>query len=487
MSWRDRLIDASLGGMPFKIRSHDYSAGRRVNTHVFANRDIPYTEDAGAEAEEFSIEVYVVQNLLNEFDYMTERDNLIRVMRQEGPKILVHPYLGIKRVCINGKFSMSESWDEGGIARFSIPLIEAGERVLPESLTNFFDSVDKAVNEAMDMIGDAFYVAYSTTALFQDTVTNIIGRSIGTIQSSLALTSGIATKLISESVANVAIIRNSILDIINSPIDIFNALKNCCYSMASICGMSSVLLLEQSIKGYATDNGQAINDKPEDIFADKISLNTDIVGGESGQYSGVVRGDIVELDPNNINEILGKSVVTNMINMINQFDYSGLGAIPANQTNNIVLIMDTFKFLVMSTICRIAIRINFFEQEEAILYMQYINNLFDVVLTHLGDEASNGSSAMGVGNGTEQINNKDIFLSLQDIRRVFVDNMNLKISSIAKGLDYRIPVDVETTLELAYERYKDINRAEEIYRKNRSSIIHPGFLPPNDIIRILNA
>lgn len=486
MSWRDRLVDASFRNIPFKILNHDYTAGRRTIKHQFANREKPYLQDLGSEAEEFVIEAYIVQNILNEFDYMSERDALIKVLRAKNSGVLIHPFLGIKNVGPT-TFSMREDFEEGGVAKFTITFVESGERALPENITDFFTNVDNAVNAAMDMVGDAFYVAYNTATLFQDSLSNIITRSIGTIQTALALTSGIATKLISESVANVALIRNEINDVINAPNDIFNALKNCCYSMASICGMSSVLLFEQSIKGYATDNGVALNDKVTDIFSNKISLDTETTGGESGQYSGVVRGNVVELNPNNIDETLGKSVITNMINLITNYDYSGLGATPANQSSNIILILDTFKFQIISVICRICIRIDFFEQEEAIVYLNRINNMIDEVLIALGDEASGGAISVGIGTETEQIDNKDIFLAIQDIRKVFTDNMLLKIAGLTKGLDYRIPTNVETTLELAYEKYKDLSRADEVYRKNRLTIRHPGFLPSNDIIRILNA
>lgn len=485
MSWKDRLIEASYKNIPFKILSHDYSGGRRTELHQFANREEPYLQDLGSEAGKYSIEAFIIQNKDNEFDYFTERDNLIRVLKQKGPGTLIHRYLGIKKVGATD-FTLKETNDEGGIARFTITFVESGKRALPKILTDFFSKVDNAVNAAMDLVGDAFNTAYSTTALFQDSVSNIMSRTIGTIQASLALTNGIATKIISESMGNVALIRNSIVDVINSPNDMYNALKNVCYSMASICGMGSILLMEQSIKGYATSNGLAVNDKATDIFANKINISTNITGGETGNYSGVVRGNVVELDPNNINEVLGKSVVKNMINLINGFDMSGLGATPPNQEKNICLILDTFKFQIISTICRIAIRINFFSQEDAVNYMEEINSMIETVLLDLGNEAALGSSSIGIGNGTEQINNKDIFLAIQDIRKVFTDNMIAKISSLTKSIDYRIPVNTETSLVLAYKKYQDLDRANEIYQKNKEIIKHPGFLPNDDVLRILN-
>ncbi len=486
MSWRDRLVEASFKNIPFKVISSSYEGGRRTQLHQFANREKPYLQDLGSEADVFQIDAYIIQNIENEYDYFTERDNLIKVLKQKGAGVLIHPFLGTKKVGLEGTFQLEETFDEGGIAKFTLTFRESGERALPENLVDFFQKVDNAVNAAMDLVGDNFYKQYSIVALFQDTVNNIIGRSIGTVQSAISLTAGISTKIISEAVSNVALIRNSVNSIVNSPLDIFNALKNCCYAMANICGMGSVFLFEQTIKGYATDNGVAINNHSTDIFANKISISTNVTGGESGSYSGVVRGNVVELDPNNIDETLGKSVITNLINLIKDFDYSGLGATPPNQQKNIALILDTFKFQIISTICRIAIRINFFEQEEAIIYLENINSMIDNILIDMGDEASDGTSAIGIGNGTEQINNKDIFLSIQDIRKTFCDNMQLKIAGITKGIDYLIPINVETTLELAYEKYEDLNRADEIYKKNKLIIQHPGFMPPDDTIRILD-
>lgn len=485
MSWKDRLIEASFKGIKFKISSHDYTSGRRTQTHQFANRDKPYTQDLGAKEENFVMQAYIIQNIENEFDYFTDRDNLIRVLKQKNSGTLIHPFLGIKKVNAS-EFTMTETFDEGGIARFSINMVESGERALPKSLTDFFSAIDNAVNAAMDLIGDAFNKAYSTTALFQDTISNIVGRSIGTVQSAIALTNGIATKIISESIGNISLIRNSITDVINSPNDLYNALKNVSYSMAAICGMGSVLLLEKTLKGYATSNGVAINNKAEDIFANKITISTNITGGESGSYSGVIRGNVVELDPNNINEGLGKSVVTNMINLITDFDMSGLSGIPNNQQKNVCLILDTFKFQIIATICRIAIRIDFSSQDDAYDYLNQINEMIDSVLIDMGNEAAKGGYVLNIGIGQDQIDNKDIFLSIQDIKKTFNDNMIAKSSELTKTINYTINIENQTTLELAYDQYNDLDRNKEIYNKNRAKIKHPGFLPNNDLIRILN-
>ncbi|EPR0211413.1 DNA circularization N-terminal domain-containing protein, partial [Escherichia coli] len=47
MAWKDRLVEASFRGVPFKVEDEGAPVGRRVETHEYPNRDKPYTEDLG--------------------------------------------------------------------------------------------------------------------------------------------------------------------------------------------------------------------------------------------------------------------------------------------------------------------------------------------------------------------------------------------------------------------------------------------------------
>lgn len=487
MSWRNKLIDASYKNVHFKVKSHDLSGGRRTQLHQFANREVPYLQDNGKKADINEIEGYIVQNIENDYDYFSERDNLLRVLKSSGSGTLFHPYLGILQVGVTD-FSMNETFEEGGIAKFTISFAESGERALPKVLTDFFGMVDNAVNEAMDLVGDVFVIAYSTVGLFQDTTSNTIQRTIGAVQNTLSAMGGISTKIISESLNNVSTIQDLVPNSINDATDIFNILKNCCYSLASACGMGSVLLEEQqSSKGFAGSGSVALEDKATDNFVNKITISTNVTGGETGGYSGITRGKVTILDPNSIEENLGKSVINGIVNAITNFDMSGYGLTPTNQTQNVALLLDTFNFQMISTVCRIAIRTNFTDQIELLEYMNSVVDMINQVLLDMGATSADGTSAIGIGTDTDQIKNKDIFLSIQNIRRIFIDSMIEKASFIAKSIDYIIPPDVETSLELAYDKYEDLDRSNEIFSKNRELIGHPGFLPGGDVIRILNA
>ena len=125
--WKDNLREASFRGVPFFYDSTGIDGGRRTQTHEFAYRDKPYTEDLGRKAQEIPIEAYVLGD-----DYMTARDNLLKACNEEGPGELVHPYYGSIQVNCQ-VISVRESTSEGRIARISLQFIEAGEKFFPDS------------------------------------------------------------------------------------------------------------------------------------------------------------------------------------------------------------------------------------------------------------------------------------------------------------------------------------------------------------------
>lgn len=154
--WKDNLREASFRGVPFFYDSTGIDGGRRTQTHEFAYRDKPYTEDLGRKAQEIPIEAYVLGD-----DYMTARDNLLKACNEEGPGELIHPYYGSIQVNCQ-VISIRESTSEGRIARISMTFIEAGEKFFPGSSPDKSAAVeasaDKLDTAAADDFADTFSV-----------------------------------------------------------------------------------------------------------------------------------------------------------------------------------------------------------------------------------------------------------------------------------------------------------------------------------------
>ncbi len=145
MAWRDDLIAASFRGAPFKVRSHSGNVGRRVQVHEFPLRNKPYTEDLGRKKRDFKIEAYVLGT-----DYMGQRDALLRAAELPGPGQLQHPYLGeMRATCIGCE--VREDTAEGGMARFTLDFIEAGDL----AFTGVAASTGAAVVAAADVASSA--------------------------------------------------------------------------------------------------------------------------------------------------------------------------------------------------------------------------------------------------------------------------------------------------------------------------------------------
>lgn len=141
MSWRDLLQPASFRGVAFKVESADGSGGRRAETHEYPKRDTPWTEDLGRKARMLSLNGYVLGA-----DYMAARDALIAALESAGAATLVHRYWGELQVVVTD-YRVSESSDEGGIARFSISFAEAGAQAFPAARTDTAEALASQVEK----------------------------------------------------------------------------------------------------------------------------------------------------------------------------------------------------------------------------------------------------------------------------------------------------------------------------------------------------
>lgn len=127
MSWRTKLQPASFRGARFQVEVDDLSAGRRVQVHEYPQRDKPFTEDLGRATREISLTAFVIGD-----NYIAERDALLKVVEEAGAGTLIHPWYGSQQVVVK-ECRVSHSNREGGMARFNLSFVEAGELAFPKS------------------------------------------------------------------------------------------------------------------------------------------------------------------------------------------------------------------------------------------------------------------------------------------------------------------------------------------------------------------
>jgi prophage DNA circulation protein len=161
MSWLDDLHldgDGSFRDIRFKVKSADRSAGRRTVVHEFPGRDKPMVEDLGKAAGGVALEAFIIGP-----DYMVDRNKLWEAFNKAGPGKLVHPYWGSMTVTVVGKVRLKETTAEGGMARFTLTVVEGGEDlapvVTPDTEAAVEDSADTCVTALTEDFEDDFDVA----------------------------------------------------------------------------------------------------------------------------------------------------------------------------------------------------------------------------------------------------------------------------------------------------------------------------------------
>lgn len=162
-TWRTKLQEGKFRDVPFFIDGNagiSLQVGRRTVIHEYPQRDDPYPEDLGRRAREFTIEALVLGD-----DYFDVRDALIAALEKPGVGTLIHPYYGTREVSLSQPARISESPQQGGMARFSITFVEAGKNLQPSARADTRSLVDTAANNATSAIAEDFEKGFSVADL----------------------------------------------------------------------------------------------------------------------------------------------------------------------------------------------------------------------------------------------------------------------------------------------------------------------------------
>src|SRR5262245_24235558 len=121
--WRDDFLPASYRRAEFHVDSGSRENGRRIVTHEFPKRDVPYSEDMGGRAIEFAVRGYCISyprdhqgpgtSLLYRRDYRVARDQLMEELEREGDGILQLPFLKPLMVVVV-RYRLTEEQKFGG-------------------------------------------------------------------------------------------------------------------------------------------------------------------------------------------------------------------------------------------------------------------------------------------------------------------------------------------------------------------------------------
>jgi prophage DNA circulation protein len=140
-------------------------------------------------------------------NYFKARDALLKALDEEGPGELIHPYLGSKFVQV-GEYTLSETVDEGRIARFTVQFTIAGVAKFPAENKDPIQGIFDLVNGALDTIEDVVDAAVDVVSF----PARVAESAISNVNDALDRVQDIANRVgdVAESVASVGLaIRNT--------------------------------------------------------------------------------------------------------------------------------------------------------------------------------------------------------------------------------------------------------------------------------------
>jgi len=456
-TWREKLTwasgnygKASFRGAPFFISNSETGVGRRTEVHVSpqsteisTNQDYVWAEDLGAEADEFVVEGFVIQNLDNGFDHFPERDKLIQALKvytnvkKRNVGILVHPFYGKLEVALLGKAKITESLTkDGGIARFQMTFVQYNKPIFKQQVPDPDAVVDQSALDAINDALDSFTALMRTGGNYLSTLTSRISSVMNKMQTAISAVTGAVASTINTALNLVSSSIALIDSVLNAPCDLANLILNACDAIKQIPGMAG------------------------DV----------IQGGIVGGCSGIIRGNQTVLDGVIVPEEIGTSASRNLALQSNYTDAS-FGQISAEQADNLTLVNNMAQTAMIGNACMISIRTDFSSQDQMLLTLAEVTAALDSLIDRLGAQNDN-------------VSDETLFQSIQKLRADYITSMMNKFSNLAKEYDYKVMPDVESTLTLAYRKYNDLDRADDITYRNK--LRHPGFLPSGDNVRLLS-
>lgn len=248
MSWRDNYRPASFRGAGFFVAKAESSHGRRQAVHEAAQRDIPYTEDLGRKAREFSISGYMLGA-----EYDVARKTLEEACEKAGPGVLVHPYRGELTVVCRG-LNISESSDEGGMCSITLTFLEAGEASYPSAKVDSVNAISEKGNDVTDAAKDEFVTDFLTKGYpaFVAEAATVTIKKFSDFMSSPEFIASSDMQAVSDYYSRVMGIGSDAFSLIQTPLDLATEIIDSIGSVRTAFGGDALSMLVSLFDEYSS-------------------------------------------------------------------------------------------------------------------------------------------------------------------------------------------------------------------------------------------
>lgn len=137
-TWRDQMLPASFRGIDFLIPQASVPVGMKVQLHEFPQRDEPFAEQLGKQAQVHRLVCWIIGD-----DCFERRDKFTEAVQTPGAGELVHPWLGRMQVKA-GEAELTHDFKQGGMAAFAVTFYPDIPLKFPAAKVNTQQQVVKA-------------------------------------------------------------------------------------------------------------------------------------------------------------------------------------------------------------------------------------------------------------------------------------------------------------------------------------------------------
>jgi prophage DNA circulation protein len=435
MAWRDSLQQAEFREVPFYVQRVESAVGRRSVVHEFPGRDKPYVEDLGKRPRRFTIDAYILGETYDEI-----RDELIVALEKSGPGKLVHPYWGDVSVAVEGDVKITETTDEGGMCRFSITFVEAGE--LPATLT--FDSVGD-MTEACGLVATGLAGFIEDVCAFADQVASVYNdamAAVNDVTSTLRSIRGKVQSVISsiEAVTNaIKAIEDNVTALLALPGDLVDSFVDAFTAMG------------QAVAGIQDAFSDALDDLGLGDDTDKLKQSAPTAGGPLSDQTRA-------------------AMLTNVLLSVETYGDDWTTVSPTTTSrqqlvdNRAALVVAVKAAAVVGVVQGIATDgMTFSDRDQAIGLRNKVSDAIDELL--LTDDISD-----------------ELFTGLRTLQTTVNAHLNEVAGTLPEVTDFQAPGTLPA-LVIAHRLYNDPTREAELIARN-ASIRHPGLVSGGQAIKV---
>lgn len=170
MSLLEKILPGSYKGVGFLMISGTTTGGPKVVKHEYPNSNTQTIETLGLIPRAYSVTIIIGGG----DDYLTRRNQILRILEDESLGKLVHPLYGDIENVISLPYTLTENFDSLGEGRISV-IFEVSEGTgVPQRTNNTLNTVENSHNSVLVSMNSSFVAGYSLPVNEPNTYTDAL-------------------------------------------------------------------------------------------------------------------------------------------------------------------------------------------------------------------------------------------------------------------------------------------------------------------------